>query len=124
VVDDRSGVAYQEYLIVYGEDVPAALRFLFRAMAPKTMEGFPFQSRPHMLYLDNGPIAKSQFFRRVMRYLDIEVRYHMPQGKGDAVSAVGPKARWSGRSGRSKRSMRPSITSTRRSMKRRPTPGC
>ncbi len=82
VIDDRSGVAYQEYHVVYGEDVPAALRFLFRAMAPKTLEGFPFQGRPHVLYLDNGPIAKSQLFRRVMRYLDVEVRCHMPQGKG------------------------------------------
>src|SRR5271165_7093015 len=40
VVDDRSGVAYQEYRCVYGEDVEAALRFLFNAMAqsvaPKT----------------------------------------------------------------------------------------
>ena len=32
VVDDRSGVAYQEYHGVYGEDVEAALRFLFNAM--------------------------------------------------------------------------------------------
>ncbi len=31
VVDDRSGVAYQEYRCVYGEDVEAALRFLFNA---------------------------------------------------------------------------------------------
>jgi hypothetical protein len=28
VIDDRSGIAYQEYHIVYGEDVPAARRFL------------------------------------------------------------------------------------------------
>jgi hypothetical protein len=82
IVDDRSGVAYHEYRVVYGEDVPAALRFLFRAMAPKTIEGFPFQGRPHVLYLDNGPIAKSQLFHRVMRYLDVEVRCHMPRGKG------------------------------------------
>jgi len=34
IVDDRSGVAYQEYHCVYGEDVEAALRFLFNAMAP------------------------------------------------------------------------------------------
>lgn len=32
VVDDRSGVCYQEYHCVYGEDVEAALRFLFNAM--------------------------------------------------------------------------------------------
>jgi hypothetical protein len=43
VVDDRSGVCYQEYRCVYGEDVEGALRFLFNAMAPKPMEGFPFQ---------------------------------------------------------------------------------
>ena len=43
VVDDRSGVAYQEYHGVYGEDVEAALRFLFAAMAPKAHDGFPFQ---------------------------------------------------------------------------------
>ena len=33
LVDDRSGVAYQEYRCVYGEDVEAALRFLFAAMS-------------------------------------------------------------------------------------------
>ncbi len=54
VVDDRSGVAYQEYHGVYGEDVEAALRFLFAAMAPKDTEAFPFQGIPHMLYMDNG----------------------------------------------------------------------
>ena len=35
VVDDRSGVAYQEYRCVYGEDAETALRFLFNAMSPK-----------------------------------------------------------------------------------------
>jgi hypothetical protein len=82
VVDDRSGVAYQEYHVVYGEDVPAALRFLFRAMAPKGIEGFPFQGRPHILYMDNGPIARSRLFQRVMTYLDIDIRCHMPRSKG------------------------------------------
>lgn len=32
---DRSGVAYQEYHCVYGEDAETALRFLFNAMTPK-----------------------------------------------------------------------------------------
>jgi len=35
VVDDRSGMCYQEYHCVYGEDVEAALRFLFNAMTAK-----------------------------------------------------------------------------------------
>jgi hypothetical protein len=69
VVDDRSGVAYQEYHGVYGEDVEAALRFLFAAMAPKSLEDFPFQGIPQMLYMDNGPIARSHVFQQVMRYL-------------------------------------------------------
>jgi hypothetical protein len=79
VVDDRSGVAYQEYHGVYGEDVEAALRFLFAAMAPKAQAELPFQGRPLMLYMDNGPIARSLVFQQVLRYLDIELRTHMPQ---------------------------------------------
>jgi len=59
LVDDRSGVAYQEYHVVFGEDVEAALRFFYRAMAVKETEGFPFQGIPHMIYTDNGPIARS-----------------------------------------------------------------
>jgi hypothetical protein len=79
VVDDRSGVAYQEYHGVYGEDVEAALRFLFNAMAPKSDPELPLQGRPAMLYMDSGPIGKSLLFRRVMDYLGIEVRTHMPK---------------------------------------------
>jgi hypothetical protein len=56
VVDDRSGVAYQEYHCVYGEDVEAALRFLFNAMAPKPIDGFPLEGIPELLYVDSGPI--------------------------------------------------------------------
>jgi hypothetical protein len=80
VVDDRSGVAYQEYHCVYGEDVEAALRFLFNAMAPKAVDGFPFEGIPEMLYVDSGPITKSLIFQQVMSYLGIEVQAHMPQG--------------------------------------------
>ena len=55
VVDDRSGVAYQEYRCGYGEGVEAALRFLFNAMSPKPLEAFPFQGIPEMLYCDYAP---------------------------------------------------------------------
>lgn len=48
VVDDRSGVDY-EYHCVYGEDVEAALRFMFNAMSPKPVETFPFQGIPDMI---------------------------------------------------------------------------
>ena len=85
VVDDRSGVAYQEYRCVYGEDVEAALRFLFNAMSPKPAaagsdDGDPFQGIPTMIYLDNGPVAKSAVFKRVMESLGVGVMTHMPAG--------------------------------------------
>ena len=88
VVDDRSGVAYQEYHGVYGEDVEAALRFMFAAMSPKTESDFPFQGIPQMLYMDNGPIAKSLVVQKVMGYLGIDVRTHLPNGEdGRRVTA-------------------------------------
>ncbi len=81
VVDDRSGVSYQEYHGVYGENVEAALRFLFNAMSSKKTEDFPFQGIPSMLYMDNGSITRSRTFNKVMDYLGIEVCTHLPQGK-------------------------------------------
>ena len=81
VVDDRSGLAFQQYNAVYGEDAESALRFLFSAMTSKNIEGFPFHGIPEMIYMDNGPIAKSSVFQRVMNYLGVRVRCHMPKGK-------------------------------------------
>ena len=75
VVDDRSGVAYQEYHCAYGEAVEVALQFLFNAMAPKADARFPFGGRPAYLYADNGPVTRSHVFRQVMDYLGIEVRH-------------------------------------------------
>ena len=84
VVDDRSGVAYQEYRCVYGEDVETALRFLFNAVSPKPLEAGdeadPFQGIPAALSLDNGPVAKSAVFKRVMESLGVAVTPHMPAG--------------------------------------------
>ena len=84
VVDDRSGLAYQEYRCVYGEDVETALRFLFNAMSPKPTEAGgeadPFQGIPAALSLDNGPVAKSAVFKRVMESLGVEILPHMPAG--------------------------------------------
>ena len=62
-----------------GEDVMTALKFLFNAMAPKEKKNMPFQGIPKVIYLDNGPVAKSKMFRRVMAYLDIEVKTHLPK---------------------------------------------
>ena len=48
-------------------------------MTAKAVGDFPFQGRPRMLYMDGGPIAKSLVFNKVMGYLGIEVRTHMPR---------------------------------------------
>jgi hypothetical protein len=58
-----------------------ALKFLFNAMSAKKYPGFPFQGIPKTLYLDNGPVAKSAVFKRVMAYLNIEILTHIPDGK-------------------------------------------
>ena len=88
VVDDRSGVCFLEYRCVYGEDAESALRFLFNAMAVKSEAEFPFQGRPKMIYLDNGPVAKSRVFQNVMQSLGIEWLTHMPAGNdGERVTA-------------------------------------
>jgi len=131
-VDDRSGVAYQEYRCVYGEDVAAALRFLFNAMAPKDEPGLVLQGIPAMLYLDNGPVAKSATFRRVMAQLGVDVHTHMPRGsdgrrvtarsKGKSLPRRRPGS--SGRSARSRKRTRRSIISTRRKTRPKPISGC
>lgn len=77
VIDDRSGVAYQEYRCVYGEDAESALRFLFNAMSVK--EDTLLQGIPVGLYMDNGPVAKSIVFQTVMEQLGIDWRTHMPK---------------------------------------------
>ena len=88
IVDDRSGVSYQEYHSVYGEDVGAALKFLFNAMSPKTETDFLLQGIPQMIYMDNGPIGRSLIFQKVMGYLGVEVKTHMSAGKdGRRVTA-------------------------------------
>jgi hypothetical protein len=79
VVDDRSGMCYQEYHCVYGEDVEAALRFLFNAMTVKGNVEEPFQGIPAMLYADNGPISKSHVFQNVLSCLGIDLITHMPK---------------------------------------------
>lgn len=93
VVDDRSSVTYQEYRCVYGEDAESALRFLFNAMAPKSSPEFHFQGRPKMLYLDNGPVAKSHVFQNVMQALHIDWQTHMPAGKDGTPTTARAKGK-------------------------------
>lgn len=88
IVDDRSGMCYQEYHCVYGENVEAALRFLFNAMTAKTDTNSPFQGIPAAIYADNGPISKSQVFQNVLSCLGIKFMTHMPKGSdGRRVTA-------------------------------------
>jgi hypothetical protein len=89
-------VAYQEYRCVYGEDVETALRFLFNAMSSKSPElgdeANPFQGIPAALSLDNGPVAKSAVFKRVMESLGIEMLPHMPAGSDGRRTTARAKA--------------------------------
>ena len=80
IVDDRSGVLYQEYFVSDGESALMALQFLFNAMAPKKQKNFPFQGIPKAMYLDNGPVAKSLLFQRVVEQLGIKILTHLPKG--------------------------------------------
>jgi len=93
VVDDRSGVCYQEYRCVYGEDAASALLFLFNAMSAKADPEFPFRGMPDAIYLDNGPIAKSRVFRNVMAYLGIEIKIHEPASKAKRRKAARSKGK-------------------------------
>ncbi|GAA4249271.1 hypothetical protein GCM10022293_11950 [Azospirillum formosense] len=80
VADDRSGVVYQEYRCVYGEDAESALRFLYNAMAAKPEEDMPFQGIPEAIYMDNGPVTRSRVFQNVMACLGVKVMTHLPAG--------------------------------------------
>ncbi len=61
---------------------------MFAAMSKKAEPDFPFEGIPKMLYMDNGPIAKSLVFQKVMADLRIDVRTHLPNGKdGRRVTA-------------------------------------
>jgi hypothetical protein len=131
VVDDRSGVAYQEYRCVYGEEAEAALRFLFNAMAAKPEAELPFQGIPATLYMDNGPVSRAKVFQSVMGSLGVRVLTHMPpseeerrtpaRSKGKSLPRRRPGS--SGRFGRSRRRTRPCTTSTSRPTRRRQTCG-
>jgi hypothetical protein len=89
VVDDRSGVAYQEYHGVYGEDVEAALRFLFAAMG--RWQGF--ESKTHgllssSLAASSSPIAftKLQVSKRSKR-TDLSLNWQgVTRGRACGVS--------------------------------------
>src|SRR6266853_3355625 len=57
-------------------------------MAPKADPAFAFQGRPQLLYLDNGPVAKSRVFQTVMQALGIAWQTHVPAGQdGTRVTA-------------------------------------
>ncbi len=93
VVDDCSGVVYQEYRSVYGEDAESALRFLFNAFAAKPEPELPFQGLPVTLYMDNGPVSRSRVFQSVMSSLGIRVLTHLPPRQDDRHTAARAKGK-------------------------------
>ena len=93
VVDDRSGVVYDEYRCVYGENAEAALRFLFNAMAPKPEPELPFQGIPTTIYMDNGPVARSAVFQSVMGSLGVRVLTHETPKEAERRTAARSKGK-------------------------------
>ena len=93
VVDDRSGVVYQEYRCVYGEDAESALRFLFNAMAAKPEPELPFQGIPTALYMDNGPITRSKVFQSVMGSLGVRILTHETPAVAERRTAARSKGK-------------------------------
>ncbi len=93
VVDDRSGVTYQEYRCVYGENAEAALRFLYNAFAAKPEPELPFQGIPVTLYMDNGPVSRSRVFQSVMGSLGVRVLTHMPPTEAERRTAARAKGK-------------------------------
>ncbi|AVA16189.1 MAG TPA: DDE-type integrase/transposase/recombinase [Thiobacillus sp.] len=92
-VDDCSGVVYQEYRCVYGEDAESALRFLFNAFAAKPEPELPFQGLPVTIYMDNGPVSRSRVFQSVMTSLGIRALTHMPPKSDDRHTAARAKGK-------------------------------
>jgi hypothetical protein len=91
VVDDRSGVAYQEYRCVYGEDVETALRFLFNAMFKRVMESLGVEILPHMPAGSDGrrttARAKGKVerpFRTVKDAHETLYHFHEPETEAEA----------------------------------------
>jgi hypothetical protein len=132
VVDDRSGVTYEEYRSVYGEDAESALRFLFNAFAAKPEPELPFQGIPTTIYMDNGPVSRSRVFQSVMGSLGIRVLTHMPPSRAERRTPARAKGKSlpsgltrgsSARSAPSRRCTRRSITSTSRRTRKRRTCG-
>lgn len=100
VGDDRSGVAYQEYHCVYGEDAESALRFLFSAMAPKADPSFPFQGRPKMIYLDNARWPSAESSKTSCRRWGLNGKHTSPLARMEHAQPPAQRARLNGRSAR------------------------
>lgn len=66
------------------------MRFLFNAMAPKAELAVAFQGIPEAIYSDNGPIAKSHIFQRVLDSLGVRLMTHMPSAS-DRTGAARPR---------------------------------
>src|SRR3546814_6244246 len=88
-----SGVVYQEYRSVYGEDAESALRFLFNAFAAKPEPELPFQGLPVTIYMDNGPVSRSRVFQSVMGSLGVRVLTHLPPKADDRHTAARAKGK-------------------------------
>lgn len=80
VVDDRSGLITVNTAVCMAKMRSLPCVFCLMPWRLKS-SGDVSRGRPKMLYLDNGPVAKSHVFQNVMQALQIDWQTHMPAGK-------------------------------------------
>ena len=76
-----------------------------------------------MLYLDNGPVARSLVFQTIMERLGIDWRTHMPAGSDGLRVTARAKGKVERPFRTVKEAMKPSTTATSRRPKPRRTAG-
>lgn len=86
LADDFSGYRLSRYTVAAGEAAEGGIRFLQWAWAVDA-EHAPFRGLPEILYLDNGPITKSQAFTDFVETINVTLQTHMPY-KSQATGKV------------------------------------
>ncbi len=77
LTDDFSGYRLSRYTVGAGEGAEAGVRFLQWAWAVEPGHA-PFRGLPDILYMDNGPLAKAQFFRDFCGQVMVSIETHRP----------------------------------------------
>ena len=84
MVDDHSRYWLAMPFVAAGEASAEAIRFCKWAFARKEDERIVFRGLPARIYMDNGPLAKSEATRNFFeRQLGVEIKTHEPESPSD-----------------------------------------